>query len=211
MNTKEIPNPGIPIRRRDNIPGTAATEQASTLHSPSNVTAGKQRVNYRGAISILHPSNITLALDDGSLVNIGMKADTRIEIPSLHGASSANLQAGMLVLVQAVSDENGNFTARSILVIPGKPTLMHRIGWITDYQPGISITVHAYDGNFYTFALAGDAKVLPVDRIGQLMIGSLATVIAPRDPATLGRTAQEIIVHPTTANPILPETPTTVP
>jgi len=96
----------------------------------------------------------------------------------------------------AVRDQNNSLLARSVMVIPGKPVRTHRVGWVTEYTPGVSITILAHDGNTYAFLLTADTKILPAERAGELGIGSRVTLIAPRDPALLGWTAFGIVVHP---------------
>ncbi|HEX2697769.1 MAG TPA: hypothetical protein VHM28_08675, partial [Anaerolineales bacterium] len=115
-----------------------------------------------------------------------------------HKDSGATLQVGMQAMVQAMDDGAGNLVALSVMAIPGQPTLVHRVGWVTDYTftPGVggSITIRASDGNTYTFTLAADTKILPPG--SQVNPNSRVTIIAPRDPSSLGWTALGIVVHP---------------
>ncbi len=104
----------------------------------------------------------------------------------------------MNAMVQARRDESNNLVARSIMIIPGKPVRTHRVGEVTAYTEGESITILAKDGNSYTFTLTADTKILPPERAEELAVGSWVTIIAPRDPASLGWTAQGIVVHPST-------------
>lgn len=89
--------------------------------------------------------------------------------------------------------------ARAIIAIPGKPTIVHRVGTVTEYTPGISITILAVDGNTYPFTFTADTRILPADRAVELAVGSRVTVIAPRDPGALSWTATGIVVHPATS------------
>jgi len=46
------------------------------------------------------------------------------------------------------------FTAVKVQVVPGKPARIHRVGVVTAYTAGESITILAKDGNEYTFELS---------------------------------------------------------
>jgi hypothetical protein len=152
--------------------------------------------NYKGVISAVDPSSLTLTLADGSSVSVGLSTDTRIQVPGVQNATAADLQTGMTVMVQARPDDIGNLIASFVHAIPGKPARVHRVGWVTEYTEGVSLTIQASDGNFYTFTLTADTKILPAERAAELAVGSRVTVIAPRDPASPIVTAQGIVVHP---------------
>lgn len=189
MDGKKTPGPPNPPGSPQNTPGAQATQQADK-HS----NQGKHQ-NFRGTIAAVDASSLTLTLGDGSSVSFSLTGDTRIKIPGQNG-SSASLQVGMQAMVQAIADENGNLTARAVMAIPGQPIRVHRVGWVTAYTPGSSITIQASDGSLYTFALTGDTIILPADRAGELAVGSRVTIIAPRDPSSLGWTARGIVIHP---------------
>jgi hypothetical protein len=174
-------------------------------------THGKPQ-HFKGIIKAAGAGSLTLTLDDGTDVNFIIGPDTRIKAPGIKGETDAVLQVGLQAMVQAVADDGGNLVARSIMIIPGKPVLAHRVGWVTEYTPGVSITIQAHDGNLYTFTLLPDAKILPAERAGELAVGSRVTIIAPRDPASLGWTAFGIVVHPAgSGEGSLPPTSTAVP
>jgi hypothetical protein len=175
------PPPGV------KTPGAKATEQAG-LH-------GKPMI-YRGTISALGATDMTLTLGDGSSVTIGLTQDTKIMVPD--PASQGNtLLVGMQVMALTFPDQNNLPVARMVLVIPGKPLLVHRVGTVTAYTAGSSITIQATDGNSYTFALTGDTKILPAG--STVAVGSRVTIIAPRDPSAVGWTATGIVVQPATS------------
>lgn len=169
-----------------NAPGAQATAQAGLRGKPTI---------YRGTISAVDATSLTLTLGDGTLVTIGLTTDTKIRVPGPN-AQGNSLLVGMQVVAWAYADANGNMVARAVMVIPGKPAIMHRVGTVTEYTAGSSITIMAVDGNAYTFVLTAETKILPAERAGELAVGSRVTVIAPRDPAALDWTAAGIVVHP---------------
>ncbi|MGE5071888.1 MAG: DUF5666 domain-containing protein [Anaerolineae bacterium] len=169
-------------------PGAQATAHAG-LH-------GKPQI-LRGTISAVDASSITLTLADGSSVSVGITPQTKIHVPGPQSAGDT-LVTGMRAVVMAYNDPNGGsgLVARMVIAIPGQPVRAHRVGTVTAYTAGSSITIQAKDGNSYTFALTADTKILPEERAAALAVGSLVTVIAPRVPASTGWTAKGIVVHP---------------
>ena len=93
---------------------------------------------------------------------------------------------------------------------PGKPPKVHRVGIVTAYTPGTSITIQAKNGMTYTFTLTESAKILPLERTNQLTVGRRVTIIAPRDVTSGGWRALGIVVHPAAGTPGTP-TPTSTP
>jgi len=173
-----------------NTPGAKATEQAGKhgLH-------GKPEI-LRGMLASVDASSMTITLADGTTATVGITPDTKIHVPGPQSAGEV-LVAGMRVVVMALTDPNTDgLVARMVIAIPGQPVRAHRVGTVTAYTAGSSITIQATDGNSYTFALTGDTRILPQDRAGDLAVGSLVTVIAPRVPSSLDWTAKGIVVHP---------------
>jgi len=173
--------------------------------------------NYTGSISAVDASSLTLTMGDGSTVAFILNANTQIKIPTLHGSATfSDLTVGEHVTVRAYKDVNQSLVASMILLIPGKPEKIHRVGTVTAFQPGVSITIQDKDGNLFTFQLTSQTKILPPDLAGQLAVGVRVTIIAPRDVARGTLTADGIVVHPagsggtrTPANtPTTTETPT---
>jgi hypothetical protein len=170
-------------------------------------------LNYQGSIAAVDAGSLTLTLKDGSSLAFVLNADTKIKIPSLgHEATVADLKAGEKVMVRAMKDGTGSLVASMILLIPGKPEKVHRVGTVTDYQPGVSITIRDKDGDLFTFLITLQTKILPPDLAGTLGVGSRVTIIAPRDVAHGTLTAAGIVVHPAgsggTGTPTATATPT---
>src|SRR5512135_872840 len=72
---------------------------------------------YKGTIFAVSASSLTLTLSDGSQV------------------------------AMAITDQNNNLVARAVMAIPGQPLRVHRVGTVTGYTAGSSITIKATDGN----------------------------------------------------------------
>ncbi len=174
--------------RPEKTPGAKATEKAA---EKANRLKGKPE-HFKGTIQSVDAGSLTLDLS-GASVTITLTPETRIRIP---GSAEAILQPGLTASVKARRDENNQLIASSVQVIPGKPVRAHRVGIVTAYTPGASITIQAHDGSPYTFALTGELKILPAERANQLAVGALVTIIAPRQPGSLNLTAAGIVVHP---------------
>ena len=184
---------------RTKTPGAQATQKAieNAAKGADKPAKGKHE-NFKGTISAVDANSITLTLRDDSSVTVSQNSDTRIKFSGPKASAPDGIQPGMNAMVQAIRDQSGNLVARSVMVIPGKPAKTHRVGTVTAYSAGASITIEDKDGNMYTFALSADTKLLPADRAGTLAVGSRVTVIAPRDPASSGLTASGIVIHPAT-------------
>lgn len=183
---------GVPPAQNGNgappahTPGAQATAHAG-LH-------GKPQI-FRGTLTGVNSSSLTMTLADSSSVTIGLTPDTRIHVPGPNSAGDT-LVVGMQVVVMAFTDQNNALVARMVVAIPGQPERVHRVGKVTAYTAGSSITIQATDGNTYTFGLTSDTRVLPQDQAANLAVGSLVTIIAPRVPSSPGWIARGIVVHP---------------
>jgi hypothetical protein len=178
------------------LPGVKPTKKVNDhTPGPPDKTKGKP-VNIKGIIASADAGSIVVTRSDGVSVTVMITADTRILVSSMgKGSGIANLLPGLQVGIQAIEND-GNLTARSIHVIPGKPAQSHNVGVVSDYQPGISITIISRDGVAYTFRLIPDAKILPEERLSLLVAGAYVTVISPRDVTTTDLIATGIVIHP---------------
>lgn len=179
-----------------NTPGAQATKNAEDKDTKQADKPKGKHENFKGTVAAADSANITLTLKDGSSVTIGLTSDTRIKFAGPKDSASGNIESGMTAMVQAIRDESGNLTARSVMVIPGKPGKIHRVGIVTAYTPNASITIQDKDGNTFTFTLSSETKLLPAERASELTVGSRVTIIAPRDPASGGVTVKGIVIHP---------------
>ncbi len=177
--------------------GSHGNKQSGNKGPEGKKLHGKGFQNYTGTIGAVDASSLTLNLKNGSSLTFILNAATQIKVPTLgHSATAADLRVGEDVTVRAFKDENQMLVASNIEVKPGKPELVHRVGTVTDYQPGVSITIQDRGGNQFTFLLTSSTKILPAERASQLAVGVIVTIIAPRDVAHGTLTAQGIVVHP---------------
>jgi len=178
------------------VPPTSVATPGVALGKSSSNPHGKP-ANYRGSINTVDASSLVLTLRDGSSVTFVLDTGTVVKIPTMRGSGSvADLKSGMEVGVHAV-DGSGTLTAKMVLVVPGKPVLMHRVGVVTAYTAGASITIQATDGNTYTYLITSATRLLPSSLASQLAVGSYVTIIMPRDVTGGAATASGIVIHPT--------------
>ena len=139
---------------------------------------------------------MTLTLKDGSTLAVVFDVETLFKIPTLGGTgTAADLLPGMQVSVQAKMVDT-SLVARKVMVVPGKPARLHRVGEVTAYTADESISILAKDGQTYTFKLAENVKILPAERADLLVVGAWVTIISPRDVTQVEPVALGIVVHP---------------
>lgn len=183
----------------DKTPGAKATDKAIERATEGKGGKGQhgKKKNYKGVVAAVSASSLTLTLEDGSSATFTVNGDTRIHVPTLgKSATLADITVGGRATVQAKADEAGSLVALRINVKPGKPEKVHRVGTVTAYTAGVSITVQAKDGGTSTFALTADTKILPKHRAEELAVGSTVTIISRRNVTGGELTAQGIVVHP---------------
>lgn len=180
-------------------PGTVPTQKAQDWAAGVVGNPHGKHENYKGTITAADASGITLALKDGTAITIALTAETRIHISTVNEASADELAAGMTVMIHAVRGQDDSLTALKVVLVPGKPAKTHRVGIVTAYAAGSSITIQAKDGQLYTYSLTEGTKILPIERLDLLTVGARVTIITPRDVSTLNQTAIGIVVHPAVA------------
>ena len=195
-----------------------ATEQAARVEVRATDKAERveeklagKKYHFRGEVVAVDAASLTIKLKTGEEMVFALTETTSFKIPTLGSATWEQLNVGVQVVVQAVktavdpaapvateavvpaADE---FTAVKVQVVPGKPVRIHRVGMVTAYTAGESITILAKDGQEYTFELSETTKILPEERVDLLVVGAKVTIISRRDPTGGPLVAQGIVVHP---------------
>ena len=204
-------------------PGAQATakalDQSSTVHGNSAANNAKiektgKTVNFMGEIVSVDASTLVISLKDDSLVTLVVTEATIVKIPGKKTDTSdtaAGLLVGMKVTVKAtvvpgVDITTTTITAQRISVVPGKPTKSSHVGIVSALVPGVSIEITTKKGEIYTFLLTENTKYLPAERVAELAVGSVVTIISPRDVTGQPAVAAGVVIHP--AGTELPETET---
>lgn len=136
-------------------------------------------LNEKGIVMNVSAESMLLLKNDGSTVTLIFTPQSTVKIPTNSKNSTiADLQINMRVTVHAYMDlDTGIIYVRSINVIPGEPAKYNRVGNVTDYQPGISITIADETGLTQTFVLTADTQIILQDPTLTLGIGSQVTIV----------------------------------
>jgi hypothetical protein len=161
-------------------------------------------LNFHGIVMNFSAESMTLLQDDGTTVALMFTPKTTVKVPTNSKYSTiADLQINMRVAVHAYMDlDTGVTYVRSINVIPGAPAAFNSVGIVTDYQPGISITIADAAGLTQTFTLTETTQIVLQDPTLVLAIGSQVTIVTPLHTDATAPTAAAIIVSvPATPEP----------
>lgn len=185
----------------DKDPEARATQkaEAQALRAEAKALKAAEKVkkeNYLGTISAVDAGNVTLLLKDGSVLVFAVTEETRLAMPTLKEATLEDFELGRKVKVKAIRAEDDTLTALSMKLVPGKPVKKYRVGIVTEYTPGESITIQAKEDKVFTYLLTEDTKILPTEREELLKVGAKVTIISPRDLTKIEQTALKIVVHP---------------
>ena len=71
-----------------------------------------------------------------------------------------------------------------------------RVGLVTAYMPGESITIMDKNGDELTFELASDLKIVPKHRADMLAVGAYVTVVTPNNGENGKNIVVQIVIHP---------------
>lgn len=211
---------GVTAKKTPGAQATAkALDQQNTVHGNSLNNNGKSEktgksVNFKGEIVSVDATTLVISLKDDSLVTLLVTEDTIVKIPGKKTDTSdtlAGLLVGMKVTVKAtvvpgVDELTTTITAQRITVIPGKPTKTSHVGTVSALVPGVSIEITTKKGEIFTYLLTENTKYLPAERELELAVGSVVTIISPRDVTGQPAVAAGVVIHP--AGTVLSETET---
>jgi hypothetical protein len=159
----------------------------------------QKAVNLRGEIVSAVEGSLVISLRDETLLTVILTEDTIIKIPGKNTELSdmaTGLLVGLKVTVKGVLAEDGSLTAQKISVIPGKPVKMSNVGVVSAYTPDVSIEITDKKGEIFVYLLDLNTKYLPVERMAELQVGTLVTIISPRDVTGAPVIAAGVVIHP---------------
>jgi len=179
------PTPGAVHPERSITPpaqhGTPPAERGDNRHGISGTVTAKAGVSF------------TVSTKQGNEVVI-VTADTKFRFPTKHNGTFADLAVGDRVAVNGTPSASG-LVAKQVAVAPGKPTIQHRVGTVTAYTAGSSITIQDVRGGSETFTLTALTTIRNPKGSG-VAVGDKVTVVSRRDPSSDTFTATAIVVHP---------------
>ncbi len=186
-------------------PGAQATAQAvkkagSDLDVLDEEKGKPQKtVNRKGEIVSAVEGSLVISLKDETLLTVTLTEDSIIKIPGKNTELSdlpIGLLVGLKVNVKGVLEEDGTLTLQKISVIPGKPVKMSNVGVVSAYTPDVSIEITDKKGEIFVYLLDLNTKYLPMERMAELQVGTLVTIISPRDVTGAPASAAGVVIHP---------------
>jgi hypothetical protein len=171
-------------------------------------------LNYQGIVMNVSAESMMLLQKDGSTVTLMFTPQSKVKVPTNSKNSSiADLQINMRVMVHAYMDvETGVIYVRSINVIPSVPAKYNLVGAVTDYQPGVSITIADETGQTQTFVVTADTQIILQDPTLTLGVGSQVTIVtALNDTAETPTAVAIVVIAPVEATAEPTEAPTEAP
>jgi hypothetical protein len=123
-------------------------------------------------------------------VTIKLDSKTKYKLPGVKDATLAILRVGE----RAAALVDAKDLALHVHLIPGKPVQAHRVGTVEKYEAGKSITLKDKKGDTSRFVVNKDTKIRFKKGVSEVKVGSRATVVARRDPASDQFTAATIQV-----------------
>ncbi len=170
---------------------------------------------FQGTVEAVGSNSLQLKLGSGDVDTFVVSDTVKINIVGVNAnAKLSDVSVGSRALVQAQSGADNSLVAIRIFVFPApKPEKIQRVGIVTAFTPGVSITIrgpsgvgdenedeHVMTGTQTletTFTVTTATVILPAGRASQLAVGSRVTIVAPNAAAQGGQmVAQIIIVHP---------------
>jgi hypothetical protein len=203
-NVTAAPTEDTVAKTTPGVQQTVNAERWATAH-PDKVKGAPEEaqtvrpVNLKGEIVSVTAGAIVINQKDDTLITVTITDETDVRIPGAETDASdpaQGLLVGMKVTVRGVPEEDQSITASRITVVPGKPVKTSHNGTVTAFSEGVSITILTKKGETFTYALDEDTKYLPEDRMEELNVGSLVTVIFSRNVNGQPIVASGIVVHP---------------
>lgn len=186
------------------------TNQNQNAAANKGKTTKLKTVNYRGYVVSASETSLTILTKDLSMLNFVITANTSVHIPTMSRAAvMTDLLVNQMVNVHAKLDLTTQIlTATSINMVPGQSdeTNGSGMGTVTDYQPGISITIADAAGLLTTFQITATTKIVLEDPTLVLGVGSTVVVMTPRVAGT--DTETEVTADPSvTVDPLATDVP----
>jgi len=158
-------------------------------------------VNYRGYVVAASASSLTITTEkEKAVVTFILTAETSVHIPTLSRAALiTDIKVNDFVNVHGKLDTTTQIlTATSLNVVPGQTTgkngeEANPAGFVTEYVPGVSITILNVKGETVTYLITETTQFLPLEGIDPIVTGT-TVVVMPVDPAADPLVAATIVV-----------------
>ena len=146
-----------------------------------------------GTVTAKSAQSFTIITKQAESITILVTANTRFQIPTKKDASFDDLNVRDSVAVNGTPTANG-LAAKKVGIVPGKPSIQHRVGIVKTYSAESSITIADVKGETATFQLTQDTEIRSPKNAG-VKVGDRVTIVSRRDPSTNVFTARAIVVQ----------------
>jgi cytochrome c biogenesis protein CcdA len=168
--------------------------QVLGLNPDLNPGNSLKRHGIFGTIKSLATPDFVVTTRQGD-VTVTTNDATRYHIQTKRNGGLSDLAVGDRVAVNG-TPTSGGLLAKQVAVAPGKPTIQHRVGIVTAYTAGSSITIKDVQGGTETFTLTSDTVIRGPNGTTTVKVGDRVTIVSRRDPDSNTFTATAIVVHP---------------
>ncbi len=194
---KKTPANSNPQAQKTKEPGGNSGNVVKT----ENPNKAFKTVNYRGYVVAASASSLTITTEkEKVVVTFMLTAETSVHIPTLSRAALiTDIKVNDFVNVHGKLDTTTQIlTATSLNVVPGQTTgkngeEANPAGFVTEYLPGVSITLLNVKGETVTYLITEATQFLPLEAIDPIVVGA-TVVVVPVDPAADPLVAATIIV-----------------
>ena len=175
----------------DRVNATYNKDTLEALHLSAAAPLEKHHT-FHGTVKSLAADSFVVTTKKHGDVSIKVNAETKYKVPGVKDATLANFHVTDRVNVLAVETSDGDL-ALHVNLVPGKPISIQRVGTITAYVAGTSITLKDKKGETSTFMIDAETKIEFKRGATEVKVGEQATVVARRDPSTDQYTARAIL------------------
>ena len=184
------------------VSNLAVNDKVTAMYDPATLVANSVTVNiqlgerqsFEGIIkSIASPIIVVTTKKGDETFQVG--SATVYKVPGVTNATLSNFAVGNKVSVSTAAVTVNNVSqqmAQRMTLIPARPVKTSRIGTVTAYTSGSSITIQDKKGNNYTFIITGDTKLNLNKGVSGITIGDRVKINAQRDPSVTQFTAKTI-------------------
>lgn len=146
-----------------------------------------------GAVTIKRATDFVVTTKQGETAIVSVTKNTRFHIPTQKDAGFNDLNIGDSVAINGTPTKDG-LEAKKVGIVPGKPSIQHRVGVVQEYKSGESITIKDVRGETGVFQMTEETEIRNPKGEG-VKVGDRITVVSRRDPSTNKFTARAIVVH----------------
>lgn len=167
------------------------SETRSAPQSAPPTPKHNNRHGIFGTVTKIKSPTFTVQTKQGDVI-VTVTSSTKFHLPRKANASFTDLAVGDRVAVNGTPSVSG-LTAKRVAIVPGKPTIRHRVGTVTAYTADVSITIQDVQGGTETFVVTKQTIIKPKGT--GVALGDRVTIVSRRDPSTDAFTATGIVVH----------------